>query len=374
MSPIISIIFIIYFIFLFIGIFIWLFFLKPNDAEICQHEGKFSVIIPVRNESENIIRLLKSLENQSLGTEKFEVILVDDQSDDDTKSKALQFFENSKLNWRILDLNPDERGKSPKKNAITKAINYAHNELVFCTDGDCELPNELLSEYQKVFDNKEVMFISGPVSFFDVKSRLFRKLWNKIQIVEFASLVGVGGSSIFVGSPNMCSGANIAYRKTVFFEVKGYDGNEHLASGDDEFLMHKISQKYPGSIRFSGGMKTLVLTNDTKNFTQFFNQRIRWVSKWSFYKSLVPKILAIYVFVLNLGSIYLLMSGFWFWLIARAIFEFIFLAIILTKLKKISSIIIIPLVQLIYPFYVVFFGIKSFFPNKKYSWKSRELS
>ncbi|MBK9936468.1 MAG: glycosyltransferase [Cytophagaceae bacterium] len=370
----ISLIFIIYFIFLFIGIFIWLFFVKPNDVGTSQEGSKFSVIIPVRNESENISRLLKSLENQSLGSEKFEVILVDDQSDDDTKSKALQFFENSKLNWRILDLNPDERGKSPKKNAITKAINYSHNELVFCTDGDCELPNELLSEYQKVFDNKEVMFISGPVSFFDVKSRLFRKLWNKIQIVEFASLVGVGGSSIFVGSPNMCSGANIAYRKVVFFEVKGYDGNEHLASGDDEFLMHKIAQKYPGSIRFSGGIKSLVLTNDSKNLTQFFNQRIRWASKWSFYKSLVPKILAIYVFVLNLGSIYLLMSGFWFWLIARAIFEFIFLVIILTKFKKISSIIIIPLVQFIYPFYVVFFGIKSFFSNKKYSWKSRELS
>ena len=132
----------------------------------------------------------------------------------------------------------------------------------------------------------------------------------------------------------MCSGANIAYRKVVFFEVKGYDGNEHLASGDDEFLMHKIAQKYPGSIRFSGGIKSLVLTNDSKNLTQFFNQRIRWASKWSFYKSLVPKILAIYVFVLNLGSIYLLMSGFWFWLIARAIFEFIFLVIILTKFKK----------------------------------------
>jgi hypothetical protein len=64
-------------------------------------------------------------------------------------------------------------------------------------------------------------------------------------------LVGSGACAMMIGKPNMCNGANIAYPKAVFEEVNGFDGNEHIASGDDEFLMHKIAEKYPNQIVFA---------------------------------------------------------------------------------------------------------------------------
>lgn len=374
MNLIIDLICGIYAIILSAGIFIWLFKLRSINIENKEVTGSFSVIIPVRNEEKNIARLLDSLMHQSISKDNFEVILVDDQSEDNTVAVAKNIFENSGLSWRILSLGPEDRGNAPKKNAVTKAIHYARNELIFCTDGDCELPFDLLSEYQKIFTNPKVVFISGAVSFFKVKKSFFRNIWNKIQTIEFASLVAAGGTSIQLKRPNMCSGANIAYRRAAFFEVKGYEGNEFLASGDDEFLMHKIFQKFPDGVCFSGQNNTLVLTNDTEDIFEFYNQRKRWASKWNYYKSWTPKILAIYIFMLNLGSIYLLISGLWFWLGLRASLEIIFLGLVLVKFKKTETLPFIPLVQIFYPFYVVFFGLKSLFSDKKYIWKNRELS
>ena len=154
MNLIIDLLFGIYAIILSAGIFIWLFKLRSINIENKEVTGSFSVIIPVRNEEKNIGRLLDSLMHQSISKDNFEVILVDDQSEDNTVAVAKNIFENSGLSWRILSLGPEDRGNAPKKNAVTKAIHYARNELIFCTDGDCELPFDLLSEYQKIFTNK----------------------------------------------------------------------------------------------------------------------------------------------------------------------------------------------------------------------------
>jgi hypothetical protein len=76
---------------------------------------------------------------------------------------------------------------------------------------------------------------------------------------------------MMIGKPNMCNGANIAYPKAVFEEVNGFDGNEHIASGDDEFLMHKIAEKYPNQIVFAHYQPNIVLPNHRKTFVLLSN-------------------------------------------------------------------------------------------------------
>jgi cellulose synthase/poly-beta-1,6-N-acetylglucosamine synthase-like glycosyltransferase len=337
-------------------------FINPSNSH-------FSIIIPVRNESKNIAKLLESIVNQKI--QNFEVIIIDDSSEDGTVKIAEAFLD--KLDLKIIHLRQAERGNAPKKNAITKAICVAKYDLIFCTDGDCVLPIKLLAKYAEIFNNERIKFISGPVTFFESGNRSFNRIWQKIQIVEFASLVGSAAVSIFLEKPNMCSGANIAYRKNAFLEVNGYEGNKELASGDDEFLMHKIHSKYVDGVFFAKSSEVIVVTNPCESVLAFYNQRKRWASKWTKYDSYLPKLIAMFVFFVNISTIYLIVSGLWSILAIRYVFEFIFLALVLGFLKKKSSILFIPLVQLFYTLYVVFFGLNSLFINKNYNWKGREL-
>lgn len=359
----------IYCILLIIFIIVWV--VNKYDAKVDENvkEQGFTVIIPVRNEAKNIGRLLESLTEQP--HKYFEVIIIDDSSEDNTVEIAEAFL--SRLDMRILSLSSTERGVAPKKNAITKSLAVAKYDLIFCTDGDCVLSPNLLGEYNSIFENEKVKFISGPVTFLEEGHGFGKRVWEKIQIVEFASLVGSAAVSIFMKKPNMCSGANIAYRKSVFSEVNGYEGNAALASGDDEFLMHKINSKYSDAIVFAKSPEAIVETQACTDLSAFYSQRKRWASKWTYYESVIPKLLAVFVFLLNAFSIYLAFSGVWVALSVKLALEIIFLGMVLCFLKKNGSIIFIPLVQLIYPFYVVFFGLNSVFMGKTYDWKGRKL-
>src|SRR5213075_2078285 len=121
-------------------------------------------------------------------------------------------------------------------------------------------------------------FISGPVKLEEGNS-----LFGKMQVTEFASLIGTGAASIGFGMPNMCNGANLAFEKAAFVAVNGYAGNDKIASGDDEFLMHKIHSQFPGSVCFLKNPKAIVRTNVQQSLSGFLSQRIRWASKWKFY-------------------------------------------------------------------------------------------
>jgi cellulose synthase/poly-beta-1,6-N-acetylglucosamine synthase-like glycosyltransferase len=348
---------------------IWLKKETLKETSVPINQFFFSVIICVRNEEKNIGVLLQSLINQYF--KNFEVLLIDDDSEDMTVEIASRF--KDKLALKIVKLEPEERGEAPKKSGITKAIGLAKHDLIFCTDGDCVLPNHILEKYANLFDQEDVMLISGPVTFKSKADTLMGKLWENIQIVEFASLVGSAAVSIFFGKPNMCSGANLAYRKSIFYEVGAFKGNEHLASGDDEFLMHKIFEKYPKGVKFAKSRDCIVETNASDNIASFYNQRKRWASKWSHYKTITPKLLAAFVFFVNFSTLYFAFQFSFKVLLLRIILEFAFLGTFLLFLKKGKAVFFIPLVQIIYPFYVVFFGMLSIFINKTYYWKAREL-
>ncbi|CAN1574425.1 COG1215 Glycosyltransferases, probably involved in cell wall biogenesis [Spirosomataceae bacterium] len=364
-----SVFVILYCVLLLIFIVVWLSQnVKYATSDFSQSTG-MTIIVAVRNEAKNIALLIESILKQN--NVALELIIVDDASEDETMKIAETYL--GKLDLKILNLTKEERGNSPKKNAITKALNIAKYELIFCTDGDCVLSENILDRYLEMFQNEQIKFISGPVTFFNTSKGFWENIWGKLQIVEFASLVGSAAVSIFMGKPNMCSGANIAYRRSVFQEVNGYEGNLNLASGDDEFLMHKIAQKYPEGVLFAKTEACIVQTNACESINDFYNQRKRWASKWTHYASLLPKLLAAFVFFVNVSTLFLAFLFSLEILIIRFLIEFVFLGLILMFLNKKTAVLYIPLVQVIYPFYVIFFGISSVFMKKTYIWKQRTL-
>ena len=91
--------------------------------------------------------------------------------------------------------------------------------------------------------------------------------------------------------------ANLAFRKSAFVEVDGYAGNMDIPSGDDEFLMRKISGRFPGSIRFLNSADAVVSTRPQESVGAFFAQRLRWAAKWKYNPSVSTVALAFFILI-----------------------------------------------------------------------------
>ncbi|WP_259014021.1 glycosyltransferase [Emticicia fluvialis] len=362
-------------------ILIWL-SSKPYKIQAGDKEPlAISVIIPVRNEAANIIRLLQNLEIQSYPFDKFEVIVADDDSTDGTLTLVKDFQRQTSMRLLINQLPAKINNTSPKKRAIDASIQLAKGELIVTTDGDCRVGKNWLAVIASFQAETGAYLVSSPVTFINDSNSFLAKLWQQMQTIEFSSLIGSGACAMLIGKPNMCNGANLAYLKSVFREVGGFSGNENLASGDDEFLMHKVAAAYPGKVRFLKHQEAIVETQAHQSLQSFYYQRKRWASKWRHYNNPVTTALAVFIFLSNFSII--LTAALYFLQVISAekaviiLFtkfsaELLFLILILSFLNKKRLIWLIPVIQLIYPFYVSFFGLIAQGKNE-YIWKGRKL-
>lgn len=267
--------------------------LKPEHFHEIPDEF-ISVLIPFRNEEKNIIKTLKSIESQDYPEERFEVIFIDDHSDDN--SKELLKKNISRSNIKVISVPDDYSVKAHKKRAIRYGIENSKGQIIVTTDADCIHNKQWLKTLLSFFDD-QTGFVSGPVKFVESKN-----LFGRLQELEFAGLVITGAGLIGSNSPTICNAANIAYRKKVFDEVGGFSLQMNLSSGDDELLMQKIFKDTNHKIKFALDKKAVVETEANENLKQFYQQRKRWASKGLFYKnkSLVLRLILIYLFYLSL--------------------------------------------------------------------------
>lgn len=331
-----------------------------------------SVIIPVRNEEMNISQLLQDLTRQTYPAESFEVLVVDDSSTDGTAGQVLAFQHQAPYALRLLHLAQTGSGTG-KKQAVAAGVRQARGELLVFTDGDCRVQPQWLRHLAAACQRNQARFISGPVAFQDPEG-----VFGRMQVVEFASLVGVGAASLALGNPNMCNGANIAYPRQVFEEVGGFAGNEHIASGDDEFLMHKVHVRYPGQVLFLKAPGATVFTRAQPTLGSFVAQRVRWASKWPAYQQAGPRLLALLVFGVNFallaGLVALLAGGLPAWAFflgftLKFLTDLLFLWPIMAFFGQQRYWPYIFLLQLVYVPYVVGVGLASL--SKQYRWKGR---
>ena len=249
--------------------------LKPFSSEINETFPGISVVIAARNEEENIGQLLSSIESQTYPKEFFEVIVVDDHSTDNTAS-IVKNFEFVKL----IRLQPDNIN-SYKKRAIETGIAGASGDLIVTTDADCIVPQNWLKTIVASKQQTNAVFIAAPVSI-DNKWTLLQTF----QTLDFLVLQGITAASVKKRMHNMCNGANLAYERKIFYEVNGFTGIDHIASGDDMLLMQKVARHFPGRISYLLSKDAIVTTQATKTWQEFFNQRIRWASKATNYSDI----------------------------------------------------------------------------------------
>lgn len=253
-----------------------------------------SIIVPFRNEEKNILNIYNSLTAQNYPTEKYEIIFVDDSSNDNSLNllKNLQ----KKENVSIHSVPKDYSKNAHKKRAIRFGIEKSSGEIIVTTDADCIHKKDWLRNLLKFMDEK-TGFVSGPVEFIS-NSNLF----SKMQRLEFAGLVITGAGLIGSNNPIICNAANIAYRKKAFEEVNGFTYQMSLSSGDDELLMQKIHRDTDYKIKFALDKNAIVSTEANPTIKEFYHQRKRWASKGLFYGDnlLLLKLVLIFLFYLSL--------------------------------------------------------------------------
>jgi cellulose synthase/poly-beta-1,6-N-acetylglucosamine synthase-like glycosyltransferase len=265
----------------------------------------FSILIAARDEAAALPHLLAALHAQTLPPAQFEVLLIDDHSADDTTALIQSAVSAAPFALRLLRLPP---GATGKKAALAAAEAQARAPWVVATDADCRPAPGWLAAYAALLARQPALhFISGPVRLTPGGA-----WFDGLLGLEFAGLVGVGAGCIARGCPTMCNGANLAYRRTTFHEVGGYADNAGLASGDDEFLLHKIHQRYPAGVRFLLQPAAVVDTPAPDTLRALLRQRVRWASKYPHYRTAAPRRLALLVVGANVSlALGLIIGSIW---------------------------------------------------------------
>ena len=346
---------------------------------------KISIIIPARNEEENIGYCLQSIIEQSYPAHLFEVLVVDDHSTDNTAAIIKSYASQNVKLISLKDYLSANEINSYKKKAIEISIQQSNGELIVTSDADCIFPKNWLTSIASFYESKRPAFIVMPVLI-----SYGKKMIEVFQSLDFMTLQGITGASVHKKFHSMCNGANLAYTKEAFIAVNGFKGIDNIASGDDMLLMHKIYNQFPNNIEYLKSREVIVTTNPVSTIQEFFNQRIRWASKADQFDDKRIFIVLIIVYFLNvlmmvlpivalisnrsISIMNIQLSMFNFYaslLLIKTIFELFFLYPVAKFFNQTKLLWWFPIAQ---PFHIVYTVIAGWLGKfGKYTWKERSV-
>jgi cellulose synthase/poly-beta-1,6-N-acetylglucosamine synthase-like glycosyltransferase len=321
-----------------------------------------SVVIACRNEEKTIPVLLHSLTDQDYPTALFEIIIVDDNSDDNTANLARSF--SNGINIKVIDNNG-----SGKKEALRTGIETAKGELIITTDADCRMGHSWISTISAFYYEKRPDMILCPVRLDPLKG-----IFGRFQELEFLSLQGITAGSAASHHATMCNGANLAFTPGAYNQNKN-NLRFDIATGDDVFLLHSLKKQNNSKILWLESPDCVVVTSPVSTLAEYFNQRRRWISKSTAYDDSFSIILGFTTFLAVFAQVFPLavspfdLSFFSIFLsvfVLKSIPDFLILQNTTSRYgRKRLMIWFIPS-QIIYPFYVLAVTAYSFlFPQKK---------
>jgi cellulose synthase/poly-beta-1,6-N-acetylglucosamine synthase-like glycosyltransferase len=345
-------------------------------AETNSTAPRLTVVVPFRNEAKHLPNLLAALSQQYYPREYWEVVLVDDHSTDDSFALVEAYlYQHPHLRFRCIRL-ANFNGLTGKKQALRTGIAVAQYPVIVTTDADCQPPPHWLTCLAMAFDTGADV-VSGGICLHPTPTIL-----GKIQALEQAGMLALGAGAIALHKPTLANGANFAFRKCYYNQVGGYQTHAHIASGDDELLLHSLARLPEVQIRFLKQPEAIVATQPQENWADFWQQRIRWVSKTRAYRNPFSSLGQVLGYTANL-SLCLLPA--WYALAAPSLLE-IWLIVIAVGAKVIADSLLItsgcvlcrkqnllahlPIATIAYPLYVSIIGPLGTL-SKSYNWKGR---
>jgi cellulose synthase/poly-beta-1,6-N-acetylglucosamine synthase-like glycosyltransferase len=353
--------FLIYIIFITVCAFFWV-RAKPFQQRKTKKNVSLSLVVCCRNEERNLPLLLYSIEMQIADIEN--IIFANDNSNDSTL-EILSGFSQKYTNVKVITTNG-----TGKKNALRQAIQLSNSNYILCIDADCVVPrNYFLLVNSFLSENQPDLMIGG------VKYANTDVLFKKLQALEFASLIASGAGAALARFPIMCNGANLAFRREAWQRAQNHLVDEEL-SGDDVFLLHFV-KKIRGKILFLKAEESFIGTFPADSFRKFLDQRKRWASKSRSYADWQTILAAITVFLTNLeiivlGGISIFIPYVKWIFIALFCIKIVIDSVLLIPFLIFSNqkklILLIPLLSIIYPFYIAIVPVLGIFG--RFGWKN----
>lgn len=241
-----------------------------------------SIVVAARDEETRIGRLLDALEAQDYPKKKFEVIVVDDRSRDNT-GDLVRSRRSSGIDYKVLRIRDDEssQGRAPKKYALARGIELATNEVIVTTDADCWMGSRWLRALAGPFSNPKVDGATGVSRFVRDKGDPV-PWWSQYESLEHLSYSVMAAGAIGAGHVQNAHGSNLAARRSVYDRIGGYGSNDRVASGDDVFLLQDVMAN-GGKVIFIDRREGYVYSKPVDTVRQWVNQRARWSSKGFYY-------------------------------------------------------------------------------------------
>lgn len=181
--------------------------------------------------------------------------------------------------------------------------------------------------------------------------------------------------SFSIGKPFMSNGANSCYSKEVFVRHKGFSGNDTIASGDDVFLLEKITSSEPKKVGFLNSQDAIVMTNSENTWKGLVNQKIRWAAKATSYKKKMGILVGSIVFITHLLLLLLLVLDWrlaFYLYIVKLFIDSMMLYKTAAFFKQKITMLSVLLSSILYPLFSVWVFILSQF--KGFVWKGRSLT
>jgi len=331
-----------------------------------------SIIVSAKNEENNIEKLLNSLSKQNYPAEKYEIIIANDQSVDQTLKKLL-YFESLVNNLKIINIEKTPINWGSKKWAINNCINNSNGEIILQTDADCIHGKDWVFEMAQPFQNYDIGFVCGP-SYIGKKSTFWDLILKLESISQESFTYANSKKNLYIS----CTARNIAFKKSIFNEIDGYKGIEYIESGDDDLLLHKVATHTNCNIEYIANEKNLVQSNAPNTIKKFCLQRLRYASKGIlYYKLPTPKevkIILPFLMIANFAAIITMInfinSQTYIWLIPlllKAIADIILINKYMDSIKTNFQFLYFFILMIMHPFYIVIFG--SIAPFTKVQWK-----
>lgn len=257
---------------------------------------KVSILIAARNERDSIAATLDSVMAQDY-TGEWEVWVADDRSTDETPKILAGYAEKFPDRLHILTIKEIPEGVSPKKNALSKMIAECNGDILCLTDADCIVQPTWVTGIVKEFEpGIELVAGHSYIPAIPKKSSVLICM----QAIETLIYRVAGTAGLAMHLPLTSTGNNLAYRKSFFKSVNGFENVLKIQSGDDDLLMQKLATDRPWAMRYCIAPSTFVTTNGKETLKELWEQRKRWASKTIYYS---PKI----VFVLSMVFLFLAM-------------------------------------------------------------------
>ncbi len=304
-----------------------------------------SVLVCARNESENLKQFIPEILGQDYP--KFELILINDDSNDDTLD-IMNSFKSQHSNIKVVDVRPNKDLWNNKKYPLTLGIKATSYNFLLFTDADCKpMSNQWINEMSKHFSNQSTIII-GYGAYKKIKRNIlnllirFETVFTAMQYFSYAK----------IGLPYMAVGRNLAYRKEEFFKANGFMNHMQVTSGDDDLFVNQVATHLNTTICFKPNSFTESLAETS--LINWFNQKRRHVSTARYYKSIHKLLLTLfYISQFLFWSLSIILIVFmykWKFVIVlfliRFLFVFISFGLSAKKLNELDTLLLLPFLEL----------------------------